>query len=185
MMKLMKRGRRAARWAVLSPFLFVATAIGAPASDDCSKAPFQDVPPSQREWELLARDSHRFRARLLSSGDWVYFGNPESNADGLRARGGEGWDTGRLAYSDSLVVRWDDVERLECNRGSDAGWGVHFGVLVGAVAFVGFHDEGWGWAVFSIPAGAVIGGIIGASRPIWRAVYCVSPARPGDGNPEP
>jgi hypothetical protein len=181
---LMTGARRAARWAVLAMLLFAVTAIGAPTSNDCSKAPFQDVPPSQREWELLARDSRRFRARLLSSGDWVYFGDPEWNAEGLHAHGGEGWNRG-IAYSDSLVVRWNDVERLEGSRGSHYARGVHFGALVGAVAFVGLHDEGWGWAVFSIPAGAVIGGIIGASRPIWRAVYCAAPVRPGDGGSEP
>ena len=178
----MKGGvRRTAQSATLSLLLsMTSTALAAP--DDCSKAPFGNVPPSEREWSLLARDSHRFRARLLSSDGWIYLGNPLSNADGLRARGGEGWDTGRLVYSDSLIVRWDEIERLECNRGSYAARGILLGAMVGGVVYAGFRGDGWGWSLLSVPVGMLIGGIIGGSFPIWRAVYCAPPTEPGDGS---
>jgi hypothetical protein len=182
---MMKETGRISRGAMLSLLLFGVTSSGVAAPDDCSEAPFQDVPPSPREWSLLALGSDRFRARLWDSDDWIYFGNPEGTTAGLRARGGEAWNSGRLAYSDSLVVHWEDIERLEASRGSHYGLGVHFGAMAGAAAFVGFHDEGWGWAVFSIPAGMLIGGIIGVSMPIWRAVYCAAPAHPGDSGSDP
>jgi hypothetical protein len=182
--RFMRRTRKGIGWGasrgVLSLFLSGVTAIAAPAPDTCSKAPFQGVPPSQREWSLLAVESDQFRARLVTSNRWLHFKDPVTNADGLRARGGEGWKSGSLAYSESLVVRWEDVERLECNRGSHSGAGVLLGAAAGGVAFVGLHDESW-WSVLWIPVGMVIGGIIGASQPIWRAVYCSEPANQNNG----
>ena len=82
------------------------------------------------------------------------------------------------------MIGWKDIERLECSRGSHSPEGVLFGGLVGAVAFLALHDESW-WAVFSIPAGMIAGGIAGASQPIWRAIYCARPTPPEDGDSKP
>jgi hypothetical protein len=165
------------------------TPIEATPPDVCSKAPFQGTPPSEHEWSLLAHDSSRFRAQLWRSDDWLYFAHPEWTADGLHARSGEGWETGRLAYRDSLAVRWADVERLDCNRGSRSAQGALLGAAAGAGTFAGLLacddcDVGW-WSILAIPAGMVIGSVIGASLPVWRTAYCAgapdtsaSPDRP-------
>ncbi len=146
------------------------------ASDVCSGVPLSGTPPSPVEWSLLEHESDHFRARLRNDDDWIYFGDAEWTAAGLRARGGEGWDTGHLVFTDSLDVRWVDIARLDADRGTYSARGTLLGAAAGCAAFAALAacddcDVG-GWSVFAIPVGMLIGGVIGASQPMWRAVFC-------------
>jgi len=90
--------------------------------------------------------------------------------------GGEDWDTGRLVYTESHVVPWADIARLDGERGNHAGRGALLGAAAGAAVFAGLYacdDCGRGWrAGAAIPIGMVIGGVIGRWQPLWRPVYC-------------
>jgi len=149
---------------------------GTPAGDECSRAPLRGTPPTAEEWSLVAAVSGRFRVRLHGGDDWIHFGAPEWTAAGLRAVGGEDWDTGRLVYTESHVVPWADIARLDGERGNHAGRGALLGAAAGAAVFAGLYacdDCGRGWrAGAAIPIGMVIGGVIGRWQPLWRPVYC-------------
>lgn len=179
-----KAARRHALALLLSGVVPIAPA---PPSDVCSKAPLRGTPPSQQEWSLLAHESIRFRARTLDNDDWINLGDAEWTGGGLRARGGQGWDTGRLIYADSLAIHWADIARLDGQRGNHGARGALLGGAAGAVAFAGLYacddcDLGC-WAATAVPLGMVIGGVIGRWQPIWRPVYCAGPAHAPENQP--
>jgi hypothetical protein len=142
-------------------------------------------------------DVDDLRLRRRGEGEWIELRDSRWEADALLAVTPPRWTSdGRRVLTDSLLIPWTEIERIERPSGTQAGLGAGVGAAIGlgvglALAAADEADCngylcGLGYIVLpllAVPAGVIAGALIGSTQHRWAPFFCAAPPTAGDATP--